>query len=270
MTVTNIFPTTTPAEVVPDETKYNPKLNNKQQVICQIAPAKFDSLTKILMTLDDENVIIINDSTINQTVNKGVAILTANMTELIGEGINLHILSPKKHLKFFKQMKGNNDIFIIDDPEEERYIVTNRDITLFLSKQINAITEDTSAPDLEGAEVIGNSITLSKDDGNTISSFAREGESTHLLLQDNQLKAISIPDIAVIKFKDYIDSDISDVNCDLKLKSLALLKVNGEEYIVHLGKKDDVYWLVTHVNTGYVNITVLEMVSQVSETDLLI
>lgn len=262
------FPTST-APIVTDE-KSLPILGEKQSIVCSINPTKFDALTKILNVLDEQNVIIIDNSAINQSVNKGTAILTADVSELIGQKISLHILQPKKYLRLFKQIKGNGDVFIIDDPENERYIITNQDISLFLPKQLEKLTEENSPPDLSNAEVIGSAITCDKEERNTIISFGREAKNIDLLIKENQLKAVSIPELAVIKFKSFIKESIDDTTADIKLRTSSFLAVDGEEYKIHLGKIEEQYWTVIHVNTGMINISILEAVDPVSDKNLLI
>ena len=258
--------TTTPIT----EEKSTPILGDKQSVVCTINPTKFDALTKILNVLDEQSVIVIDNSTINQSINKGTAILTADVSELVGEKISVHILQPKKYLKLFKQIKGNNDVFILDDPSNERYIITNQDISLFLPKQLEKLAEENTPPDLSNAQEVGAVITCDKEERNTIVSFGREAKNIDLLIKDNQLKAVSIPELAVIKFKNYIKEQIDDTTADIKLRTSSFLAVDGEEYKIHLGKVDDQHWTVTHVNTGMINITILEPVNPVSDTNLLI
>lgn len=266
------FPATAPATTAPNvtEEKPSPILGENQSVVCSIHPTKFDALTKILNVLDEQNVIVIDKSSINQSVNKGTAILTADVSELVGADISLHILQPKKYLKLFKQIKGNNDVFVVDDPNNERYIITNQDISLFLPKQLEKLTDDSSPPDLTNAEAIGTVITCDKEERNTIISFGREAKNIDLLIKDDQLKAVSIPELAVIKFKNYLKESIDDTTADMKLRTSSFLAVDGEEYKIHLGKVEEQYWTVTHVNTGLINITILEAVNPVSDTNLLI
>lgn len=252
------------------EEKPKPNLAEGQSFVCQISPVKFDSFAKILSVLDEHNIITINNSSLNQSINKGTATLIADISELVGKDINLHILQPKKYLRLFKQMKGNNDIFVIDDPSNERYIITNIDISLFLPKQIEKLTEESSSPDLDSAEQIGTPIVIDKDERSIITSFGKEAKNIDLLIQDNQLKAVSIPELAVIKFKKHLKENIDDVNADLKLRTCAFLLVDGEEYTVYLGKLNEQNWVITYVNTGLITITVLEAVELVSDQNLLI
>lgn len=252
------------------EEEFIPVLTSNQTILCKISPAKFDGLVKVLSNLDGQSIIAIKNSMINQLINKGTAILIANISDLIGENIDFQILDPKKHIRLFKQLKGNNDVFIINDPDNERYIITNQDVSIFLGKQIEELNDAISTPDLSTAITIGAPITLEKNDRDVISSFMKEADYIDLLLQNDQLKGVSLPGLAVIKFKNFIKDNIDDVSANLKLRSYAFLKVDGEQHVVNLAKTDDNYWILTQVNTGYLLISILETVNPVSDDKLLL
>ena len=103
--------------LIPEQTAPAPsiQLNEHQKKICELSPAHFDQFVKILSLLEGNEIIIIENSHITQEINKGTAILSTDISQLIGPDINLHILNPVKYLRLFKMMKGNNNIEIIDD-----------------------------------------------------------------------------------------------------------------------------------------------------------
>lgn len=261
-----------PAMNVDPAAAFAPPLQPGQTLICKINPGKFDAFVKILSILNDKNVIVINQSQICQSINNGSAIVTANLASLLDStgDISLHILNPKKYLKYFKNIKGEADIHFIDDANNQRYIVTNGDMSIYLPKQIEALEAEAAPPDLTSAEPIGQTIEIDKEIRNIITTMASDSPNVDLLIHQNQLKGVYIPETAVYSFKDYIKDQIDDINAELKLRAYSFLSVPGDTYKISLGKIGDTIWLLTFVNTGLVTISVLENLQPVSDENLII
>jgi len=254
-------------------TAFAPPMQVGQNLICKISPGKFDAFVKILSILNEKNVIIINNSNICQSINNGSAIVTANLSNLIDSSntsISLHILNPKKYLKYFKNIKGDADIHFINDAKNERYIVTNGDMSIYLPKQIEALESDATPPDLSMAEPFGQTVEIDKEVRSIITTMASDSPNIDLLIHDNQLKGVYVPEIAVYSFKDYIKDQIDDTNAQLKLRSYSFLQVPGDTYKVSLGRVGNTIWSLTFVNTGLVTISVLENLQPVSDENLII
>jgi hypothetical protein len=143
----NVFENANVEEFVSSETPIstpplsisNYKPLEENLIICQITPAKFDSFLKVLNVLVTDKAsndsLIIKESMITQNVSG--AIVSSNIEDIFeGKKIDLQIINPKKYLKLFKTFRNNNDIFIMDDAENSRFIISNGEIRLFLPKQI--------------------------------------------------------------------------------------------------------------------------------------
>jgi len=250
-----------------------PKIRTGQSPICVMSPGKFDAFTKVLSVLDDHNVIIIENSEICQLINNGTAILMTDISNLINDTankINIHILSPKKYIKYFKNIKGNSDIHIINDAPNQRYIVTNGDMTIYLPKQIEAFAKDATPPDLSQIQPIGVTLEIDKETRNIISTMSSDSSHIDLIIHDNQFKGVYIPETAVFSFKQFIKEQIDESMADLRLRSFSFLKVNGDEYKVTLGVINGNYWIMTLINTGFVIVSILESLQPVSDEKLII
>ncbi len=252
-------------------TAFIPQLQTGQRFICKINPGKFDAFIKVLSILNEKNVIIINNGTICQSINNGSAIVTANLSNLIDStnAINLHILNPKKYLKHFKNIKGDSDISFIDDAQHQRYIVTNGDMSIYLPKQIEALENEVVQPNLSNAEPVGQTIEIDKEVRSIITTMASDSPFIDLLINNNQLKGVSIPETAIYSFKDYVKDNIDDSNCE-KLRAYSFLQVPGDTYKISLGKVNGNTWSLTFINTGLVTISVLENCQPVSDDNLII
>lgn len=254
----------------PPTNQFKPPLENSQKILCQLQPAVYDAFIKILSALDMNTPISIQNSKIEQSINAGTAILTTDITNIVKD-ITMDVLNPKKYIRLFKSIKGNNDVFIIDDDSNKRFIITNGKIKVFLPKQIEAFKADTSTlPDLSNIDTIGNAIMIDKDTKTIISSLQQETEYIDLLIYENQLKGINIPDTAIFSFPAYINEKIDEITAELKLRSFSFLNVVGETYQLSIGKNNEVYWLSTIINTNIVDINVLEIINPVSDETLLI
>ncbi len=236
---------------------YTPLIHTNQEIICELTPAIFDALVKILTLLDDSNTIYIKDSIICQTIKNGVAILNTDISPLISEDenknkINLTILNPKKYLKLFKNIKGNSNVFIIDDKDNKKIIITNDTMKIFLPKQIEETIPDIYLPDMNNCELIGTEVEIDKISRTTITSTGSDSEYYNLLIHSNQLKGIYIPETAIILIDKYAKENIDENNSELLLKSYAFLSIAAEKYTLYLSKLDTKYWLVTICNIGNV------------------
>ncbi len=254
-------------------TGFTPIMQPGQSVVSRFSPAKFDAFVKVLNVLDDKNIIVIDRSRICQSINNGTAILMTDISGLIDDSnnkISLHVLNPKKYIKYFKNMKGSSDIYILDDPNGQRYIITNGDVMIYLPKQIEEFERDAAPPDLTSANLVGAPIDIDKDTRNTIISMSSDTSHIDLLLHQNQMKAVYIPELAVFSFKQFVSDQIDDSKAELRLRSYSFLNVPGEEYRVTLGEVHGNYWITTLVNTGFIAVHIIESLQPVSDENLIL
>ncbi len=263
--------TTSPMSI----TNFKPQEEN--MIICQISPAKFDSLLKVLNVLVPEKssneALVIKDSNITQ--NLSGAIVNANVEDIFdGKKIDLQIINPKKYLKLFKNFRSNNDIFILDDPDNSRFIITSGEIRLFLPKQIENLVESISLPDLSNCTEVC-SIKVDKATRNIITGLANEADYIDYLIQDNLLKAIHIPDTAIYLFSNYIGdpnaSKLDETNADLALRSIAYFPIPAEDYEIVIGKQPDGSYISAMIcNTGFIKVNVIELLEIATGGNILI
>jgi len=235
-------------------------------IICQISPAKFDSLLKVLNVLISEkssnDSLVIKESHVTQNVSG--AIISANIEEIFeNKKIDLQIINPKKYVKLFKTFKNNNDIFILDDGENSRFIITNGEIKLFLPKQIENLVEAVKVPDLSNYEGVC-SLKVDKATRNIITGLASDAPYIDYLIQDDTLKAIYVPETAIYLFSDYKNdvkaAKLDETNADLALRSISYLSIPAEEYEISIGKQasDGSFVSATNCNTGFIKIDIYE------------
>lgn len=239
--------------------------------ITTIQPDQWKNLGNVLKPINNQGSINIRKSKICQDINNGVAVLTANIPNLIGENINLDIMSPHKHVKLFKLLESDdNDVDIFDDSDNEQYIATNGKIRIYLPKQIETVTLD--EPDYEGLTPMGEVIKLDKTNKREIETILKSGDidtPTDLLIKDGQLMGIEVKDTGIYLFPDYVhETTLSSDNADLVLKSLAFMIIPGDEFEINLGKgSDDKYLLITSINTGFSMLSLNEDVDEGGDID---
>jgi len=255
----------------------NFKPMEENMIVCQISPAKFDSLLKVLTVLisdkSSNDSLIIKDSNITQ--NTSGAIISSNVEEIFeGKKIDLQIINPKKYLKLFKTFRNNNDIFILNDIENSRFIITNGEIKLFLPKQIENLVEAVKLPDLSNCTGLC-SIKVDKATRNIIMGLAAEASYIDYLIQDDLLKAIHVPDTAIYLFSDYISdlkaTKLDETNADLALRSVAYFSIPAEDYEIAIGKQPDgSYVSAMSCNTGFIKVDVIESLEVATGGNILI
>lgn len=246
-------------------------------IICQITPAKFDSFLKVLNVLVTDKAsndsLIIKESMITQNVSG--AIVSSNIEDIFeGKKIDLQIINPKKYLKLFKTFRNNNDIFIMDDAENSRFIISNGEIRLFLPKQIENLVEAVKVPDLTNCEGLC-TIKIDKATRNIITGLSSEASYVDYLIQEDVLKGIHVPDTAIYLFSDYINdakaAKLDETNADLALRSVAFLSIPAEDYEIAIGKQaDGSYISVTNCNTGFIKVDVFESLEIATGGNILI
>lgn len=250
-----------PGHTLPTEVDaYKPLEAQKQ--IAEITPAKFDNLAKVLGILVKNNPdrIVIRSSKINESVQS--SIIAADVEQILGPGINFEITDPKKHVDLFRSFKGNNNIFILDDPENTRYIITNGPIKIFLPKQVDQLVADTAPPDLSNCQGLCYK-EINKDTKDEIKSIGKHSTSIEYLIHNNEIKAMHIPDTGIYRFEEFInDPDIAkldETNAQLVLKSEFFLPVDADSYRVDIVKNHEGSLIsVTQCNAGMVKIAVFE------------
>ncbi len=250
-----------PGHTLPTEVDAYKPLEVQQQ-IAEITPAKFDNLTKVLDILvkNKPDRIVIRNSKINESIQSSV--ITADAEQILGPNINFEITDPKKHVDLFKSFKGNNNIFILDDPENTRYIVTNGPIKIFLPKQVDQLVAETAPPDLTNCQGVCFK-EINKDVKDEIKSIGKHSDSIEYLIHDNEIKAMHIPDTGIYRFEQYInDPDIAkldETNAQLVLKSEFFLPVDADLYRVDIVKSVEGSLIsVTQCNAGMVKIAIFE------------
>lgn len=248
-----------------------PALEDGQTIIAQLSPGAFDSFIKVLSLLDEKNIINITKSNILQLINNNSAILQTNIQQLVGnKEIDLHILQPKVNIKLFKAIKDNNDVFIIDDPNNKRFQVISGEVRIWLPKQIEEIQPEVAAPTFSTDQCIGKPIFITKEERTKITTLMSGSTSITLLVKDNQLKGYLIPERVEAAFKCFAGEKISENNADLKLMSSAFLNIPSDgDTIVTLANQNGNYWMMSKINTAMVEIIIIESL-QIAQNDQLL
>jgi len=256
-------------------TNYQPM--SDQKILAQITPAMFDGFLKVLKLVVGDakgnDAVIIKKSVITQDV-KG-AVITANLKNIFnGLEVDLHIVNPKKYFKLLKTFKNNNNIFIIDDEDNARYLFNNGEIRLFLPKQVSDISDSVEIPDVSNIELVCQK-EIDKDSRDIIMGLASDVDYVEFLIQDDELKGIHIPDTAVYVFNEYLNdpkaANIDETNADLTLRTSVYFPVDANTYKIFIGKRaDGMYIACTECDTGFLKIGVYEMLDQVTGGNILI
>lgn len=254
--VSEINEESSPLESVTES--YQPNVN-QQQIIAELTPGDYDNLTKVLNLLNKDSSsdsISIKESTITQ--GNSDCIIQADITSVLvskdGNTVNLDIINPKRYLKLLEQFRSNNNVFIIDDDENSRFILTNGEVKLFLPKSDNTLEQDVETFDISNGVGICQS-QIDKDMRKIIKNLSKDQDYVDFLIQENDLKAIHIPDTAIYtfpKFKtDEKAQNLDETNADLALRCSNFLPVEADNYDFYIVKTDeDSYVGITDCRVG--------------------
>lgn len=231
-------------------------------ILKKIPPAKWDALITILdfLTKESDDSVIIDKSIIFYSY-RGGSIIRVDLTEIFdGQEINLHISSPKKWTRLFKALKNNN-IYILDD--ENKFIVTDGQIKLFLPKQLNSVIHNLSMPDFTKSETICSS-TIQKDTRDKVLKLGKDVEFLEFLIKDKKLTSFNIPNTAILILPEFVKDETSqsltNKNADLVLRAQTFLPYNSDIYKLIVGKNllNDSYFSYTTCNSQMIKIEIYE------------
>ena len=247
-------------------------------IIGEITPVNFDSLLKLIDVIIREKPtdnILIRESKLRQSTNN--CIIEANMGSVLdynGKKLNIDIINPKKYVPLFTQFRSDNNIFILDDDSNSRFVITNGEIRLFLPKQ-EVTAQIIENINTDNAEVVC-SFTIDKETRKIIRNLSKGIDYIEYLLQESTLKAVHIPNIAIFKFNKFINdakaSKLDETNADLALRSNSFLPVEADSYDLSIFKlKDNTYTSVAKCKVGgNIDVTITELIDDVTGGNLMI
>lgn len=237
---------------------YQPNVNEKK-IIAELSAGNYDNLTKVLNILNKDgntDTISIKESTITQ--GNSDCIIQADMTSVLknknGETVNLDIINPKKYIKLLEQFRSQDNVFIINDDENSRFILTNGEVKLFLPKSDNVLDQEIETFDIsEGVAICQKQID--KDVRKIIKNLAKDQDYIDFLIQGDELKAIHIPDTAIYTFPEYKNDEnaqkLDETTADLSLRCSNFLPIEADNYDLYIVKNpDDSYIGLTDCKIG--------------------
>jgi len=249
-----------------------------EEIITEISPANFDNMTKILAVLSKENndTIMIRDSIITQSNVDNI--IQADMSQILknkkNEAVSLDIINPKKYVNLFTQFSGNNNIFIVSDDENSRFIITNGEIKLFLPKQDTTIQQNIESFNISDKKEEIATFTIEKNERKIIKNLSKGSDYIEYLIKDNKVKGIHIPDIAIYIFPEYKKEpniqDLNENNSDLNLRLNNFLPIEAEQYTTSIIKDNDKYLSVTKcIVGGKIKINAIECIDESEQGNLI-
>jgi len=250
---------------------FKPTLSECETIMFSLSPAKYDAFLKVLSLMESDQPIYIRNSAVTQNINNSLAIAHTDLTPLLESQINLTIFDPKKYLRLLKVIKGDSDVYFISDDINKRIKVVNENINVTIPKEIEELTENVELPDFTNFQPIGNPIELTSDHRNTIKVLKSDSDFVNLMIKDDQMVGIHIPETAIIIFDQFKGLNMDESSADLLLKTYCFLPITADKYNLFLGKDltTNTYWLATICDTNITNINIYESLNEYSE-DLLI
>lgn len=242
-------------------------------LIMRMSSEQFEQFKMILVKLmkcKAPESFVIDDNIIIHNVNGTV--ITTNMNKLFNpKKLNLHIINPAKYSLIFKSFK-EGDVDIINDPDNQRFIIKNSNMEVYLPKRMDAMGIKDSIPDVNNVTPVCK-ISVTKEEQTLIKDIFRSAEHIDFLIHENKIKGVYNEDIGVYKFNDYVNEKINESNADLILRTSMFIPIESADiYHIYIGKRPDYSYicLTDCVLNGVIDIRVYEMLQVAASTTLLL
>lgn len=270
--IDNIVEPVTESVIDASSETYNEEENSDPNLIIRMSSEKFEQFKSILVKLMkckapesfviDNNIIIHN---VNGTV------ITTDMTKLFHpKKLNLHIINPAKYSLIFKSFK-EGDVDIINDSENQRFIVKNSNMEVYLPKRMDTMGLKDSIPEINNVTPVCK-MSVTKEERTVINDIFRSAEHIDFLIHEGKIKGVYNEDIGVYKFNDYVNEKINESNVDLILRTSMFTPIDSAEiYHIFIGKRPDFsYICLTDCNLGgAIEVRVYEMLQVAASSTLL-
>lgn len=220
----------------------------------------YSELTKILNNIsqgkESSDIISINNGVlIDATVN---GFLKADLTKLFGEN-SIDILHPSHATKLMKLLKGGNEIYFIDDEENNKYVITNTIASISIPKAFEK--KLITIPEI-GEKL--STVTLGSDIVNAIFEAKKmlDAEYVTIHLIDNKIAAISINNDYEYK----IDAN-ADLNQSKKYKLYDFMPLKSQVYRYEVYKNGGDIWIKIIMNLSSIEVEYFEKLTSIGAFD---
>lgn len=257
-----------------DNKTFSDTKTSGEKLLVSFSPAKFDTLIKVLGLFNKsaDSIKITNGNIVQKY---GPATINADVSTLFDDQpVDFEIVQPNKYIKLFKTFKNNTDISIIEDNSNNRYIITNGEIKLFLPKQAQVASDDTLLPDFEDCTQLWE-IKIDKETSKQLIALSGSSNYVEYLIQDEKLKGIHVPDTAIFVFSEFLIDPkakiLDETNAEQTFKTGTFLKIDAEDYTINIGKlKNGNHFSITNCNTGLIGVNIFETLEVSTGGDLFI
>ena len=232
------------------------KLNNTPTIdgctlISTVDPKPFQQLLKVLTLFTLKDVINIENSVVYQTDVTGNCLIFINLSKIL-TNITFDIISPKKYIPLMKQLSILNKIYIFTNDTTKQIIVTDGMIRIIMN-QPSKTQQNNINIELSEFETLYQR-EISKESRAKIIKLSKETKGTiELLIHENNIKGINVPETAVYIFPDFVNDNIStklDENtANIVLKIDHFLPFDGDQYKITIMKKEDKYICISNLTT---------------------
>lgn len=257
------------------ETISQEEILDGQSLLKKIAPAKWDSFISIIdfLTKESDDPLTIKDSVIKHKFKEAATIRVDLLQIFDNQKIDLHISTPKKWVRLFKNFK-NTDIYIVENKDINQFIVTNGEVKLFLPVQLDSVVEGMNFPSFNDSKVL-TKCSINKETRDKINNFSKGFTYIELLIHEEKLKCVNIPNTASIIMPEFIKDKTArnlDSNAaDYTLRTSVFLPFNSEQYDIIVGQRPDkTFFLYSSCIANLVKIETYENLDDASGIDLLV
>lgn len=224
-------------------------LIDKNSIITTFTPMEWDFLGKaIKLTVrkaKPRNITVKNNQ-ISCLLGKRGSILTINYENKISKKLNFEFIAKNCIAKITK-IKGNNNVYLIDDPAKDHYYITNGNANVFLEKSFSADLP-IILPELKEENKLG--IEQAIENIGNLKDIIGNKHAGKILIYDDQPAGIFVFRWGLYLFNGKSLSDYYYQSPQLVLKTGSFLRVCGSKVVIALYQVDGQYWLHTRTDMG--------------------
>jgi hypothetical protein len=230
--------------------------------ICAMQPSKADLFIKTIrkMKLGFVHIqkSIVTEKITVKNKNYSYSIISADLSNTIGNNVNLDFKVLKNKKNVFEAIHGNHTLLIFDH-KDGGYYVTNGDSNFYLDK-IDSRNGSIRIPAFDSAS----DMSIQTNKASKIKRAIRSAKYVELLIYDRSIASVCLPGVANFNFEPLATSDYIENHPDLRLRAHHFLHLSAPEVRLKIGVWNQRYWLHTSIDvTDTQSISQYEMLTVV-------
>jgi|GEM_PF-3484664 len=236
---------------------------DRERLVAEIPPIGIDTIAKVIKQSGISSIHICDSILFGMVIKKRdkkedcFSIIRSDHNPILKPGVNLSCKLNKSNLKMISNIKGNFNTLIFDQ-SASTYLFTNGNCTTSIRK-IEPQRMNEFLPECK------NEIRRKMDKCKQIAKAKGNAESVDILIYDNQISMVHIPNMNVfMSLNPIATAELIKRKPDIKLRAYFLFHLIADEAVLEIFKCKNVFWLRTVIQlTQDISIEQFEPLQQI-------